>query len=120
MSSRLSDCQTASLKSKQWNLMIFVFARKQSFFLFMYSSYAIILLSFKDWNPQSNNYMYFFFAGYVSRSNRRQHELNEVAKQLETAKKPKEAQKPLVYLEKIEKPVPRPLTPSVEILSQVF
>ena len=57
--------------------------------------------------------------GYVNRKYRRQHELQEVAKQLEEAKKPAEPEKPLRYLEKIEKPIPRPPTPSVKIPNQV-
>jgi len=56
--------------------------------------------------------------GYVNRKYRRQHELQEVAKQLEEAKKPDEPEKPLRYLEKIEKPIPRPPTPSVKIPNQ--
>ena len=55
----------------------------------------------------------------MNRKYRRQHELQEVAKQLEEAKKPAEPEKPLRYLEKIEKPIPRPPTPSVKIPNQV-
>lgn len=51
--------------------------------------------------------------GYVNRKQRRQHELDEIAKELDDLKKPQEAQKPLRFLEKIEKPIPRPPTPSV-------
>lgn len=56
--------------------------------------------------------------GYVNRKQRRQHELEEIAKEIESAKKPKAPPKPLQYLEKIEKPIPRPPTPSVEIPSE--
>jgi len=56
--------------------------------------------------------------GYVNRKNRRQHELQQVANQLEEAKKPMEPEKPLRFLEKIEKPIPRPTTPSVKIPDQ--
>lgn len=52
--------------------------------------------------------------GFVKRKERRKFELEEVAKQLEDEKKPKEPPKPLRFLHKIEKPVPRPPTPSVE------
>lgn len=55
----------------------------------------------------------------MNRKNRRQHELQQVANQLEEAKKPMEPEKPLRFLEKIEKPVPRPTTPSVKIPDQV-
>ena len=52
--------------------------------------------------------------GFVKRKERRKFELEEVSKQLEDEKKPKEPPKPLRFLHKIEKPVPRPPTPSVE------
>jgi len=52
--------------------------------------------------------------GFVKRKERRRFELDEVAKQLEDEKKPKEPPKPLQFLHKIEKPIPRPPTPSVE------
>ena len=55
----------------------------------------------------------------MNRKNRRQHELQQVANQLEEAKKPMEPEKPLRFLEKIEKPIPRPTTPSVKIPDQV-
>jgi len=61
--------------------------------------------------PKVNN-------GYVHRKQRRQHELDEIAKELEDAKKPQEPQKPLRFLQKIEKPIPRPPTPSVKIPDQ--
>ena len=57
--------------------------------------------------------------GFVKRKERRKFELEEVAKQLEDEKKPKEPPKPLRFLHKIEKPVPRPPTPSVEEPDQV-
>lgn len=52
--------------------------------------------------------------GFVKRKERRRFELDEVAKQLEDEKKPKSPPKPLRFLHKIEKPIPRPPTPSVE------
>ena len=55
----------------------------------------------------------------MHRKQRRQHELDEIAKELEDAKKPQEPQKPLRFLQKIEKPIPRPPTPSVKIPDQV-
>ena len=57
--------------------------------------------------------------GFVKRKQRRQHELDEVARQLEDEKKAKEPPKPLRFLHKIEKPIPRPPTPSVAIPSEV-
>ncbi|XP_067029644.1 cilia- and flagella-associated protein 91-like [Acropora muricata] len=56
--------------------------------------------------------------GFVKRSQRRQRELEEVANAIELAKKPLEIQKPLRFLVKVEKPIPRPPTPSVEVPSQ--
>lgn len=57
--------------------------------------------------------------GFVKRSQRRQRELEEVANAIELAKKPLEIQKPLRFLVKVEKPIPRPPTPSVDVPSQV-
>lgn len=57
--------------------------------------------------------------GFVKRKERRKFELDEVSKQLEDEKKPKEAQKALRFLQKIEKPIPRPPTPSVEEPNEV-
>ena len=57
--------------------------------------------------------------GFVKRKQRRQRELEEVAEAIELAKRPPEPDKPLKFLVKVEKPVPRPPTPSVEIPSQV-
>jgi len=53
--------------------------------------------------------------GYVNRKQRRQHELDAISKQIQNEKQPKAEEKPLRYLEKIEKPIPRPATPSVSI-----
>ena len=58
--------------------------------------------------------------GFVKRKERRKFELDEVAKQLEDEKKPKEPPKPLQFLHKIEKPIPRPPTPSVEEPNEVY
>lgn len=52
---------------------------------------------------------------YVNRRQRRHHELEEIAKELENTKREKEPQKPLRYLEKIEKPISRPPTPFVSL-----
>ena len=57
--------------------------------------------------------------GYVKRKQRRQQELDEVSKAIELSKKPAEPHKPLRFLEKVEKPIPRPPTPSVQVPSQV-
>lgn len=57
--------------------------------------------------------------GFVKRKERRRFELDEVAKQLEDEKKPKSPPKPLRFLHKIEKPIPRPPTPSVEEPNEV-
>lgn len=57
--------------------------------------------------------------GFVKRKQRRQQELEEVSKAIELAKKPAEPQKPLRFMEKVEKPIPRPPTPSVQVPSQV-
>ena len=57
--------------------------------------------------------------GFVKRKQRRQQELDEVSKAIELSKKPAEPPKPLRFLEKVEKPVPRPPTPSVQVPSQV-
>ncbi len=57
--------------------------------------------------------------GFVKRKQRRRYELEEVSRQLEDEKKPKEPPKPPRFLHKIEKPVPRPPTPSVKIPDQV-
>ncbi|CAB3979780.1 Hypothetical predicted protein [Paramuricea clavata] len=56
--------------------------------------------------------------GYVKRKQRRQQELDEVSKAIELSKKPAEPRKPLRFLEKVEKPIPRPPTPSVQVPSQ--
>ncbi|XP_073255322.1 cilia- and flagella-associated protein 91-like [Porites lutea] len=56
--------------------------------------------------------------GFVKRKQRRQRELEEVANAIELAKRPPEPEKPLKFLVKVEKPIPRPPTPSVEIPSQ--
>ena len=58
-------------------------------------------------------------AGFVKRKQRRQQELDEVAKAIELSKNPAEPQKPLRFLEKVEKPISRPPTPSVQVPSQV-
>ncbi|EDO26341.1 predicted protein, partial [Nematostella vectensis] len=57
-------------------------------------------------------------AGFVKRTQRRQRELEEVADAINLAKRPAQPEKPLKFLVKVEKPVPRPPTPSVEIPSQ--
>ena len=57
--------------------------------------------------------------GFVKRTERRKFELEEVSKQLEDEKKPKEPPKPLRFLHKIEKPIPRPPTPTVEEPNEV-
>ena len=57
--------------------------------------------------------------GFVKRKQRRQQELDEVSKVIELSKRPAELPKPLRFLEKVEKPVPRPPTPSVQVPSQV-
>ena len=57
--------------------------------------------------------------GFVKRKQRRQQELDEVSMAIELAKKPAKPPKPLRFLEKVEKPVPRPPTPSVQVPSQV-
>jgi len=57
--------------------------------------------------------------GFVKRKQRRQRELEEVANAIELAKRPPEPEKPLRFLVKVEKPIPRPPTPSVEVPSQV-
>lgn len=57
--------------------------------------------------------------GFVKRKQRRQRELEEVAQVIELAKRPPQPEKPLKFLVKVEKPIPRPPTPSVEIPSQV-
>ena len=44
--------------------------------------------------------------------------MEEIANEIESAKKVKEQAKPLKYLEKIEKPVPRPPTPTVPVPSE--
>ena len=58
--------------------------------------------------------------GFVKRKQRRQRELEEVANVIELAKRPPEPDKPLKFLVKVEKPIPRPPTPSVEVPSQVL
>lgn len=58
-------------------------------------------------------------AGFVKRKQRRQRELEEVAEVIELAKRPPEPEKPPKFLVKVEKPIPRPPTPSVEIPSEV-
>ena len=58
-------------------------------------------------------------AGFVKRKQRRQRELEEVAEVIELAKRPPEREKPPKFLVKVEKPIPRPPTPSVAIPSQV-
>ena len=55
----------------------------------------------------------------MKRRQRRQRELEEVANAIELAKRPPEPDKPLKFLVKVEKPIPRPPTPSVEVPSQV-
>ena len=57
--------------------------------------------------------------GFVKRKQRRQRELEEVANAIELTKKPPEPEKPLKFLVKVEKPIPRPPTPSVQVPSQV-
>lgn len=57
--------------------------------------------------------------GFVKRKQRRQRELEEVANVIELAKRPPEPEKPLKFLVKVEKPIPRPPTPSVQVPSQV-
>ncbi|XP_046852918.1 cilia- and flagella-associated protein 91-like [Xenia sp. Carnegie-2017] len=57
--------------------------------------------------------------GFVKRRQRRQQELDEVAKAIEHSKKSAASTKPLRFLEKVEKPIPRPPTPSVHVPSQV-
>lgn len=57
--------------------------------------------------------------GFVKRKQRRQRELEEVANAIELAKKPPEPEKPLKFLVKVEKPIPRPPTPSVQVPSQL-
>lgn len=56
--------------------------------------------------------------GFVKRRQRRQRELEEVANVIELAKRPPDMKKPLKFLVKVEKPIPRPPTPSVEVPSQ--
>lgn len=56
--------------------------------------------------------------GFVKRRQRRQMELEEVANAIELAKRPPEVDRPLKFLVKVEKPIPRPPTPSVEVPSQ--
>lgn len=58
--------------------------------------------------------------GFVKRRQRRQQELDEVAKAIEHSKKSAASTKPLRFLEKVEKPIPRPPTPSVHVPSQVM
>ncbi|XP_071806204.1 cilia- and flagella-associated protein 91-like isoform X2 [Asterias amurensis] len=54
--------------------------------------------------------------GFIKRAQRRQNELDEVYNGIKVVKsKGKEAAKPLRFLQKIEKPIPRPPTPSVEV-----
>ncbi|XP_022103155.1 cilia- and flagella-associated protein 91-like isoform X1 [Acanthaster planci] len=54
--------------------------------------------------------------GFIKRAQRRQNELDEIYKGIKDIKtKGKEAPKPLRFLQKIEKPIPRPPTPSVEV-----
>lgn len=57
--------------------------------------------------------------GFVKRTQRRQRELEQVADIIEKGKKPLEKERPLKFLVKVEKPVPRPPTPSVPVPSQV-
>nr|XP_054760069.1 cilia- and flagella-associated protein 91-like isoform X1 [Lytechinus pictus] len=55
-------------------------------------------------------------AGFIKRQQRRQNELNEIYKGIKDQKnKGVESPKPLKFLQKIEKPIPRPPTPSVEV-----
>eukprot|EP00057_Strongylocentrotus_purpuratus_P024224 XP_011678698.1 PREDICTED: protein MAATS1 [Strongylocentrotus purpuratus] len=55
-------------------------------------------------------------AGFIKREQRRQNELNEIYKGIKDQKnKGVEPPKPLKFLQKIEKPIPRPPTPSVEV-----
>ena len=58
--------------------------------------------------------------GFVKRKDRRKFELDEVSRKLEDEKKPKEPPKPLRFLHKIEKPISRPPTPSVEEPDEVI
>ncbi|XP_072166389.1 cilia- and flagella-associated protein 91-like isoform X2 [Diadema setosum] len=54
--------------------------------------------------------------GFIKRQQRRQNELNEIYKGIKNQKKKGvEPPKPLKFLQKIEKPIPRPPTPSVEV-----
>lgn len=57
--------------------------------------------------------------GFVKRTQRRQRELEHVADTIEKGKQPPEKERPLKFLVKVEKPVPRPPTPSVPVPSQV-
>ncbi|XP_050416159.1 cilia- and flagella-associated protein 91 [Patella vulgata] len=58
-------------------------------------------------------------AGFIKRKYRQERELIELHEALKEAKnKGVEEQKPLRFLQKIEKPVPRPPTPSVDIPSE--
>ncbi|ESO99083.1 hypothetical protein LOTGIDRAFT_142246, partial [Lottia gigantea] len=58
-------------------------------------------------------------AGFIKRKYRQERELIEMHEALKEAKtKGKEELKPLRFLQKIEKPVPRPPTPSVEVPSE--
>ncbi|XP_071094992.1 cilia- and flagella-associated protein 91-like [Haliotis cracherodii] len=59
-------------------------------------------------------------AGFIKRKYRQQRELMEMHESIKEAKfRGEEAAKPLRFLQKIEKPVPRPPTPSVEVPSQL-
>ena len=57
--------------------------------------------------------------GFVRRAQRRQKELEEVADGIELSKSPAEPPPALKFLVKVEKPIPRPPTPSVDIPSEV-
>lgn len=58
--------------------------------------------------------------GFVKRAQRKQNELDEVYRDIKATKnKAKEKEKPLRFLQKIEKPIPRPPTPSVEVPDQM-
>ncbi|XP_043927435.1 cilia- and flagella-associated protein 91 [Protopterus annectens] len=55
-------------------------------------------------------------SGYVKRTSRKEAELDQIHKMLkESRTKMKEQEKPLAFLQKIEKPIPRPATPEVKV-----
>ena len=64
--------------------------------------------------PKKKLFIISILDGYVNRKQRRQHELDEISREIGDSKQQIPPEKPLRYLEKIEKPKPRPATPTID------